>query len=312
MSYQIELEESLPEGIQRITEEQLRKAQQNLAWAADEPDKAVHDVRKCFKKIRAVLRLVRDGIGQKCYQQENACFRDAGRLLAPVRDSAVAVETSATLRTQAAVRIISDAFEPLEQYLCERHHQALHQVITEEHALDTIGSAIEQAGARVPEWANTLPDDFSILESGLERVYTRGRKAMARAYAAPTPEDFHEWRKCVKYLWYHSRLLRPLWPDVLGGLRKTLHQLAEYLGDVHDLANVHALLAPYEDFCQDQTIREIFLGFVRERRQILQAAARLPGEWIFVEKPARFSKRIAAYWNAAQKYTRVSPIVFMS
>jgi hypothetical protein len=207
---------------------------------------------------------------------------------------------------------MSDVFEPLEQYLRERHHQVFHQIITEEHALDTIGSVIEQAGSRVPEWANTLPDDFSIPESGLERVYTRGRKAMARAYAAPTPEDFHEWRKCVKYLWYYSRLLRPLWPDVLSGLRKTLHQLAKYLGDAHDLANVHTLLVPHENFCQDQTISEIFLGFVQERRQILQAAARLPGERIFVEKPVHFSKRIAAYWDAAHKYRRVSPLVFMS
>jgi CHAD domain-containing protein len=312
MSYHIELEETLPESIQRMTQEQLSKAQKSLVMAVDDPDEAVHDVRKCFKKIRAILRLVRDGIGENYYRRENASFRDAGRLLAPVRDSTVALETLVALRTHFADQVMSGVFESLEQHLRERQHQAFHQVIAQEHTLDTIASGIEHGRSRVSEWADTLADDFSALEDGVKRVYKRGHKAMARAYASPTPENFHEWRKRVKYLWYHSRILHPLWPAVLGGLRDTLHQLADYLGDAHDLANLHALLASYEDFCQDQIAREMLLALVQERRQILHAAARLPGERIFVEKPKYFSTRIDAYWTVAQEYAGASPLTLIT
>ena len=37
--------------------------------------------RKCFKKVRAVLRLIRPETGEKTYRAENTCFRDAARPL---------------------------------------------------------------------------------------------------------------------------------------------------------------------------------------------------------------------------------------
>lgn len=53
---------------------------------------------------------------------------------------------------------------------------------------------------------------FPAIEPGLVRTYRRARKALRTAYATPTPEHFHEWRKRVNYHWYHLRLLCELWP----------------------------------------------------------------------------------------------------
>ena len=107
-------------------------------------------------------------------------------------------------------------------------------------------------------------------------------------------------------------MLRPLWPEVFGGLSDTLHQVASYLGDAHDLANLQALLVSQEDVCQDQRVGEMLVAFVQERQQILHAAARLPRKRIFGEKPKHFSARIAAYWSAAHEYAEASPLTLIS
>ena len=44
-------------------------------------DEAIHNVRKRFKRVRAVLRLVRGELGARTYKQENEALRDAAAAL---------------------------------------------------------------------------------------------------------------------------------------------------------------------------------------------------------------------------------------
>ncbi|NIR50351.1 hypothetical protein GWO43_17745 [candidate division KSB1 bacterium] len=62
MSYRLDDQETLPDGITRIATEQVGRALGQLTTGVDDRDEAVHDARKCLKKVRAVLRLVRDEI----------------------------------------------------------------------------------------------------------------------------------------------------------------------------------------------------------------------------------------------------------
>ena len=64
--------EGVPAGIERIIREQIERAIEELTGQTNNSqDEAVHEARKCFKKIRAVLRLVRDELPQAVYQREN-------------------------------------------------------------------------------------------------------------------------------------------------------------------------------------------------------------------------------------------------
>mgnify|MGYP006312215141 CR=1 FL=1 len=63
MSYRLETDEARPIGIKRIALEQVNQALDQLTDMSADQDEVVHDVRKRFKKVRAVLRLVRDDIG---------------------------------------------------------------------------------------------------------------------------------------------------------------------------------------------------------------------------------------------------------
>src|SRR5215475_1314183 len=94
MSQELKPDQSLRKNIRRIVRKQMDEALEYLT----EPhrgsrDEAVHEARKCFKKIRAVLRVVKPAIARKDHRRENVCFRDAGRPLTEVRDAKIVVET---------------------------------------------------------------------------------------------------------------------------------------------------------------------------------------------------------------------------
>lgn len=78
MRYRLEQGEPITEGITRIAVEQVDKALSELNSPSDDPDQAMHEARKCFKKVRALLRLARDTLGSQVYKVENVWYRDAG------------------------------------------------------------------------------------------------------------------------------------------------------------------------------------------------------------------------------------------
>ncbi len=299
MGYRLEADESFSEGVKRIAREQLDRATEQLTQAEDR-DEAVHEARKHFKKIRAVLRLVRDEIGQDVYKPENVCYRDAGRRLAPVRDSFVKVETLDLVTARFAETLAPGAFEALREALVRRHAETRHRILEEEHAADEVVVTLNEARERIAGWP-VEHDDVSAFDDGLRRVYKRGRNRLADARDEPGVEMLHEWRKRVKYLWYHTRILQPIWSDPLAELADEIHDLSSYLGDYHDLAVLRETVAGEPDVCGDDRVAEHLVGLIDRRRAELQAAAWPLGERIYVETPSTFVARISAYWEIWQR-----------
>ena len=82
MAFRFKAEESVAKGIERMARGQIEKALEGLTGQnGAAPEEVVHDVRKRFKKVRALLRLARGGLGRKLVDRENARFRDAARPL---------------------------------------------------------------------------------------------------------------------------------------------------------------------------------------------------------------------------------------
>src|SRR5438128_1545277 len=92
MSYRLEENESLGDGIKRIAIEQLDGAIERLAQPMDDGIEAVHTARKGCKKVRALLRLMREEIGDEIYHRESNLLRDVARCLADARDADSALE----------------------------------------------------------------------------------------------------------------------------------------------------------------------------------------------------------------------------
>lgn len=299
MSYRLETGESLPTGIKRIAMEQIDQALDQLENAPEGRDEAVHDARKRFKKIRAVLRLVRDEIGEEVYKPENVCYRDAGRRLSDVRDSYVMVETVDLLTDYYADQLDPEAFAGLREKLVEEHEEFKHKILDHEEAAQEVIQTLREARKRVENWPIDH-NDFSAIRGGLKRVYKRGYKGLSRSYDEPVAENFHEWRKRIKYLWYHTRILEPVWPDMFDELADQVHDLSDYLGEDHDLAELRKLIVDRPDLFSDEEDRQLLLGLIDRRSAEYRASARPLGERIYVEKPKDFVDRIEEYWEVWQ------------
>ncbi|NBC18969.1 MAG: CHAD domain-containing protein [Bacteroidetes bacterium] len=293
MSYCFERESTVAENVRRIAHEQIDEARTRLT-ATDDPDVAVHDVRKCLKKLRALVRLVRDEVGEDVYKRENACFRDAGRQLSGVRDAYVLVETMEHLLPHAAA---PEAVAPIHDWLTEQYETLAAEHHDEDaQARATVDEALIAARERVDDWPIDTAG-FEALRPGLHRVYRRGYARKADAEAHPSAERLHEWRKRVKYLWYHLRLLTPIAPDVLSPLVNDLDQLQEALGNDHDLAVLRKTLLDADNLPGHVAAYEALLLLINERRAALQNEARALGERIYAAPPDPFIERVEGYWT---------------
>ncbi len=264
-------------------------------------DEAVHEARKRFKKLRAVVRLVRDEIGDDVYQQENTCYRDAGRLLSDVRDAAVMVQTLDDIADYFADHLRPDAFREIRARLSAAHHQTRQWVLDEENTVAKVIAMVEEAQNRIPKWPiENHNEDFGLLAPSLKRVYKRGLNRLEDACADPTPEHFHEWRKRVKYLWYHIRILKPVWLEVMDALADDIHLLSDYLGDHHDLSELRQAVLDSTDYFNNKSDLHTLLALIDKRRNELVMLSYPLGQRVYVETPSQFVSRIAGYWKAWQ------------
>lgn len=300
MSYVLQPQEQIGPGLRRIALDQLDHACESLTHPGQRPYEAIHDARKRFKKIRALLRLVRDEIGPDLYRQENVFYRDAGRRLAGVRESFVMIQTLDEVLAAYSGEIDGEAFRQTREQLSADHRELSRRIMQEEEIPAQVAELIESGRRRLA----TLPikrQTYEAIRPSLRRVYARGHKGLHKAYETPQPENFHEWRKRVKYIWYHVRLLDPLWPGLFPAWAEQLHDLSEYLGVAHDLAQLRATILERPELCADDEQRRLLLDLLERRRAELEATAHPLGRRIYSERPEAFVERMGGYWEVWQE-----------
>lgn len=281
----------------RVADELVRIATAQIDAAIDEftaPDlplgERVHRLRKRGKKLRAVLRLGRDSFAAD-YSAENAHLRDMARLLGPLRDADVARETLDSLADP-------DAHAELRRHLDQRRELALR---ASDARLAAVAEQLTRARDRiVGTWRFDNCDcDFDVVAGGFVRTFRRGRKAMARALEQPTVERLHEWRKRAKYHGHHLRLLRGVWPDVLGKHASAAKDLGSMLGELHDMDMLRLLLDRWCEPGQGRSRASYEIqGACVLRRDALRHRASAAGRFVFAEAPAALAERLHRYWSA--------------
>ena len=141
-------------------------------------------------------------------------------------------------------------------------------------------------------------DGWDAIESGLRRSYRRGGATMRDAVADPTVERLHEWRKRVKDLWYHLRILTPAWPAVVEALAEEAHVLSEQLGDDHDLAMLATAARDHADAFAEPLDLDALVDAIDDRRSELQRSATSLGRRLYADEPEAFIARIEVWWRA--------------
>lgn len=308
MAYRIKRKESPEEGVKRILEEQISKAEDELP-EPNAPDlhDAVHQSRKRCKKVRALYRLIRPR-APKAFKRENARFRDVARELSKVRDAEAMIECYDRVLDRFSESITDRRpFAAIRRRLTLRRKSIAQDEVDIAAKVDRFREELARARQALDDWA--IPDgDFGAVGEGLLKTYQRGRVAMRVAKGSPTDANLHEWRKRAKYHRFHLRALRGVWPEVLEAEEGEADKLAELLGEDHDLAVLKSLLHAESESFNKKSDLPAFLALVERRRLELQDQARSVGARVFAESPKALAKRLNRLWKAWRRKRKVSKL----
>ncbi|MFN8162877.1 MAG: CHAD domain-containing protein [Solirubrobacterales bacterium] len=293
-SYRLKGEEESAAGVRRIATGRAEKATEELRDTDADFAGSIHGARKDLKKLRSVLRLVREDLGEDLFRTENRRYRDAGRLLSGSRDAEVKLQTVLELRRHFQADFPYGASGPWTRTLERERDRASGATGSGPGPqVERARAAIEEGRELIADWPLGA-DSWRLVRPGLARSYREGRRALRRTLADPSAENVHRWRKRAKDLWYQLLVLHDAWPDVLGATADQAHELTDLLGDHHDLAVLR------EDLTGRDAIdeREAFETLIERRQAELLAAAVEIGARLYAEKPKAFNRRMRACWDA--------------
>jgi CHAD domain-containing protein len=276
---------------------QLDRAIELLSDDAITPEeRAIHDTRKALKRLRALLRLLRNALGEQQFAQEYGILRDAARRLAGARDAQVMLSTLDALlqrhpRKLARRTAMIELRKLLDVERAAATQRALGDGLTRAEVLDELRGLRE----RVKHWDLPERPSIAVVESDLRRLYRQGRRRHRRIDRMDPPtldgtRALHEWRKRVKDLRYSAEMLG------LRPLARRADTLGELLGEEHDLALLAALLpapgyAPFEDKRGKQARKALRKQIARRRRRLRKRTMR-EGERLYRRKPKKFTRRV--------------------
>jgi CHAD domain-containing protein len=298
-AYRLQRDEAVADGIKRVAATRADSAIKHLRGEIDEPfAEAIHEARKDLKKLRSVLRLVREPLGDYFYQRDNTGYREAGRLLSGARDAEVKLATLASLGERYGDRFPEQGLAPLANAL-EAERRALSDGSSSDGnagSAEIAARQIEDGRAAIAEWP-LEGDGFELIEAGLKRGYRRGRNRFAEVADEPTEEGVHELRKRVKDLWYHLRLVRDARRGALRKAADRAHELSDLLGDHHDLAVLRDAAVRRESLLAGENLVTLSDLVEDRQRELLDAATGLAKK-VYAKKPKSFVARIGDYWSA--------------
>lgn len=292
MNYKINLKTSLNKELKRILNEQMEDSLQQLTDKEKETDVSVHEFRKNMKKSRAVLRLMRHNVKKESYREMNSLFRDLSKRLGRSREAKVHLDTLEEIMSENELPKTAGS---LYDYFQQEYDETLQNLKDNENVLNDTIKKLQQARQKIHKLSMD-DDDTSLIYQGIKKVYKRGRKALTVVYEFPGGENFHEWRKRAKYLWYICLLLEEIWPEVMNGYITSLDELSDYLGKEHDLFELQNIILERQDlnFIPEKD-RQIIANVIDKYRTTIQCKARPVGSKLYFEKPKMFAKRIIHY-----------------
>jgi CHAD domain-containing protein len=316
------------DGLRRIALGQLDLAIELLADDCAMPaEKAVHEIRKALKRLRALLRLLEDELGEQACARENAVLREAARRVAGARDAEVIVNTLDEMikRHPDELAHRRGVARLRARLLAEREEAAL-GALGDPATRAQVRGDLRAARDRVAGWRLSDRDGIQAVEPALKRLYRQGRRRHWRAARGKggRARAMHEWRKRVKDLRYVAEMLERAGADdgagtgrgKRGGQRgkrasargeagylhrvaRSADELGELLGDEHDLVLLAARVR--RDVADDggaakgaRRTRRILLKLLARRRKRLRKQALRDGRRLYELSPKKFVGRVRA------------------
>lgn len=319
--------------ISRLATAQLKKSRAALRAGGTPLDERVHAARTAIKKTRALVRLVRSGLGRARARRQarrtNRQLAKLARRIAPLRDAAVAIITFDRL-TAAMSPDWQPFLRGFRAQLDAIRSRAAHR-FERPACLRRLRARFARVRLRVKHWR---PDGdlWDVVANGFKAGYTKARRAMKCALRGDDAEAFHTWRRASKAHRHHIQFLveHALGPpaeqpgtssaaDKLDGLDKldgigefdwkdalsaagssvlhprlaALGRLDDLLGEEHDLTCLEQVIERQRRKFPEPKARLHVLRALEHRRRLLRAEAVALGQHLYAQGTRLFLRTLA-------------------
>lgn len=294
MAFRFKRKEDFADGFSRIAAEQVKRAVRE--WENPDRAVAVHETRKCIKRLRALLRLVKPVLAADDFRAENAFLRDIAASLSVSRDLQVMSQTIAELGKEASSGE-AEHLEILKRLMADAMSTA--HPCTQPNLKKTT-KALRESAKRLSK-LKLSASAFDVVASGFEQTYRQGRRRMEELSAGHSDEASHDWRKRVQAHWRQLNLLRPAWPELFDARIDLARKLAEALGRDHDLA----LLADYTAGPASEALGAkgvlVVARLIERKQEEIRQLTLSDGRLLYADTPRGLTKQIRRLWQVAAK-----------
>lgn len=237
MRYRVKASGDLATHLRRLFRSLNEDIALSLLQACRDSDTGIHDARKRCKEVRALLRLLRPWLKAEAFRRHQQFYKAVAGQLAGNRDALVMLNTWRTLQHQWP-ELRSDGFQSVDSCLAaeERIDPISHRG---EAFFVKLALKLERERFAATDW--DLPSKHRELMPSLQRIYRKARKSERIADKSGQIDDFHDFRKCSKDLYYCLRMLRPLLSKRAKPTVRALRAMTEIQGVVND----HAVLQEF-------------------------------------------------------------------
>lgn len=302
MPFRIDPKKPFDDEIRRAGLELIEDTVTILRDRPSGPHEAVHDVRKRFKRLRALYRLIRKA-APDFSREENARFRDIARSLAFARDATALVETAEYLEAFALSDTQGEALRSITAMLRARRDHAVQYEATLDEAISAAITGCEAGRERLKTLSlpDELKDSARLLRTSWARQRKRARQALADCHEQADVEHFHELRKAGQTYWMHLGLMRRIWPSAMRAKRADTKRLVDILGHEHDLSVLAAVADREPDRFGNGERLALLLDAIIERQQALRAEGLELADEVFSESARTESRIVGLLWRQAAK-----------
>ena len=286
MPYRFQPGEDIGPALVRIGLEQIDRARVCLKQA--DAGKAVHETRKCIKRLRALLRFVRSGIGDAAYTCENRRLGDISRTLSAERDRVVLAATLDQIAPE------SPAARKLARGLLAPSAKA--DQLAARRLIKTAAAELLEAREA---WSALDPGDdpLDAIATGLERGLDALRDRLEAA-ADGDDDAVHDWRKAVQRHWRHMRLMEAGWPAYFQSRSQEAKAISELLGRSQDLSLLVRWLEAGAEGISANEATELAVT-ARGVQDEVRREARTRCLRLTAEGPKAHARHAVGFWTAA-------------
>jgi CHAD domain-containing protein len=253
----------------------------------------VHELRRAFKRLRALLRFFLE-LPDSPAVQLNEDIRNFGKLLAPLRESAVNLDLF-DKEISSNNHLPEKKIKSARELLVKKNRILIEHGYLENNLHNTIRTFFDGFEEILTKNNSELPVRLQFFHE-VSQSYLKSISIYQQLPAHPHPEEWHELRKKLKRLWYQLDFIKFLHPRYFKLKTDQLNKITDQLGDDHDLhVFTDDLLA--ESYGFDQEELRILTNQTEHLRELNQLKLQPRLKQFFTAPPEEFDQKLEHFFK---------------